>query len=78
MSRLYEIQAKNHEPEPTFKEIGQRGQQNKNNVEFHVQVTVKDKTVSAWGHTKKEAKRRAAIQIGLPIDADHSNAINPC
>lgn len=82
VSRLFEIQSKNHEPEPVFKDIGQRGQQNKNNIEFHIQLTVKDKTASAWGHTKKEAKRRAAIEIltqmGLQFKADNSNTINNC
>lgn len=82
VSRLFEIQAKNHGTQPTFKDIGQRGQQNTNNVEFHVQVTVNDRNASAWGRTKKEAKRRAAIemltQMGLKIEADNSNTINPC
>lgn len=82
VSRLFEIQSKNHEPEPVFKDIGQRGQQNKNNIEFHVQVTVKDKTASAWSHTKKEARRHAAIemltQMGLQVEADNSNTINNC
>ena len=82
VSQLFEIQAKNHASQPTFKDIGQRGQQNKNNVEFQVQVTVNDRTASAWGRTKKEAKRRAAIemltQMGLQIETDNSNTINPC
>lgn len=82
VSRLFEIQAKNHEHEPIFKDIGQRGQQNKNNVEFHVQVTVKDKIASAWGPTKRDAKRRAAIQMliqmGLQVEANNSNTVNSC
>ncbi|XP_055295770.1 uncharacterized protein LOC129565207 [Sitodiplosis mosellana] len=82
VSRLFEIQAKNHEPVPIFKDIGQRGQPNQNNVEFHVQVTINNRTASAWARTKKEAKRRAAIemltQMGLQIEADNSNTINPC
>lgn len=79
VSRLHEIQAKDHEKEPIFKVIGHRGEHSKHNQEFNVQVTVKDKTASAWGYTKKDAKRRAAIemlnQLGLAIKADDSNTI---
>lgn len=80
VSRLFEIQAKNHEAAPIFKDLGQRGALNK--VEFHVQVTVNNKTTSAWGHSKKDAKRRAAIelltQMGLRVESDGSNVLNNC
>lgn len=79
VSRLHEIQAKAHKKEPIFQIIGHRGEQNKNNQEFHVQVTVNDKTASAWAFTKKEAKRRAAIEMlnsmGSTVESDGSNNI---
>lgn len=75
VSRLYEIQAKIHGKAPIFKEIGERGQQN--NLEFHVQVIVDCKIACAWGHTKKDAKRQAAIKMlslmELPVDAAGNN-----
>ncbi|XP_031624121.1 uncharacterized protein LOC116341295 [Contarinia nasturtii] len=80
VSRLFEIQAKNHQVAPVFKDIAQRGEQNK--VEFHIQVSVNNKSASAWGHTKKDARRRAAIelltQMGLQVEADASNTLNNC
>lgn len=80
VSRLHEIQAKLHHQEPIFKVIEHRGQQNRNNLEYHVQVTINDnKSASAWAHTKKEAKRRAAIAMlhtmGLPVEGDETNGI---
>lgn len=79
VSRLYEIQAKNHENEPIFTDVGERGQQIRNNVEFQVQVTVNGKKASAWGHTKKDAKRRAAVEMltlmRLPVEDDQSNSV---
>lgn len=79
VSRLHEIQAKLHQTEPIFKVLGHRGEQNKNNLEYNVQVVVNDKTASVWAHTKKEAKRRAAIAMlnlmGLPVEGDSTNAI---
>lgn len=76
ISRLYEIQAKIHGEAPIFKEIGERGQQN--SLEFHVQVIVDCKIACAWGHTKKDAKRRAAIEMlalmKLPVDNAGNNA----
>lgn len=80
VSRLHEIQAKNYESLPVFKEIGHRRHPTKNNVEFHIQVKINDKTASAWAHTKKDAKRRAAIQMltqmGLQVEIDSSNNLN--
>lgn len=77
VSRLHEIQAKNHGNQPIFKDVGQRGQQQNNNVEFQVQVTINDKIAAAWGHTKKDAKRRAAIEMlklmDLPIASKSSD-----
>lgn len=79
VSRLHEIQAKLHQSEPIFKVIGHRGEQNKNNREYHMQVMVNDKSASAWGHTKRDAKRRAAIVMlnlmGLPVEGDGTNVI---
>lgn len=79
VSRLHEIQAKLHQTEPIFKVLGHRGEQNNNNHEYNVQVTVNDKSASAWAHTKREAKRRAAIAMlnlmGLPVEGDGTNAI---
>lgn len=79
VSRLHEIQAKLHQTEPIFKVLGHRGEQNKNNLEYNVQVVINDKSASAWAHTKKEAKRRAAIAMlnlmGLPVEGDGTNAI---
>lgn len=79
VSRLHEIQAKSHQTEPIFKVLGHRGEQNKNNLEYNVQVVVNDKSAAAWAHTKKEAKRRAAIAMlnlmGLPVEGDGTNAI---
>lgn len=81
ISRLYEIQAKNYASAPVFKELEQRVPANKSR-EFHIQVTVNDKTTSAWASTKKDAKRRAAIEMltlmGVPVEAEHSNSINHC
>lgn len=78
VSRLHEIQAKLHQTEPIFKVIAHRGEQSKNNREFHVQVVINDKSASAWAHTKREAKRRAAIAMlnlmGLPVEGDSTNA----
>lgn len=75
VSRLYEIQAKIHGKAPIFKEIGERGQQN--SLEFHVQVIIDCKVACAWGHTKKDAKRRAAIKMlalmDLPVYAAGNN-----
>lgn len=82
VSQLHEIQAKNHKHHPLFKDIGRRGQQNENNIEFQVQVTVNGRSASAWGHTKKEAKRRAVIAMltlmGVSIEAEQSNSIKNC
>lgn len=79
VSRLYEIQAKLHQSEPIFKVIGHRGDENKNNHEYHVQVVVGDRSASAWAHTKREAKKSAAIAMlnimGLPVEGDGTNAI---
>lgn len=79
VSRLHEIQAKLHQTEPIFKVLGHRGEQSKNNLEYNVQVVVNDKSASAWAHTKKEAKRRAAIAMlnlmGLPVEGDGTNVI---
>lgn len=79
VSRLYEIQVKNHENGPIFTDIGERGHQNRNIVEFQVQVKVNGRTASAWGHTKKDAKRRAAVEMltlmRLPVEADNSNSV---
>lgn len=79
VSRLHEIQAKLHQSEPIFKVIGHRGDENKNNHEYNVRVVVNEKTESAWAHTKREAKRQAAIamlnRMGLPVEGDGTNAI---
>lgn len=79
VSRLHEIQAKLHQSEPIFKVIGHRGEQSKNNREYQVQVMVNDKSASAWAHTKREAKRSAAIAMlklmGLPVEGDGTNAV---
>lgn len=53
VSRLHEIQAKLHQPEPIFNVLGHRGEQNKNNLEYNVQVVLNDKSASAWAHTKR-------------------------
>lgn len=75
VSLLYEIQAKNHDSAPIFKDVAERCQQNQN--EFQVQVMVDDRIAFACGYTKKEAKRRAAIemlkQMHLPIESEESN-----
>lgn len=77
VSHLFEIQAKNHDAHPIFNVIGHRGEIHKQ--EFQVQVKVKDRTTSAWGFTKKEAKRRAAIEmlilLGVTTETDHSNTV---
>lgn len=77
ISRLFEIQAKNHDEHPIFNVIDERGEIHKR--EFHVQVKVKDKTTSAWGFTKKEAKRRAAIEmltlLGVTVETDRLNTV---
>lgn len=81
ISRLYEIQAKNYARAPMFKELEQKAEANKSR-QFHIQLTVNDKTISAWGNTKKDAKRKAAIEMltlmGIPVEVDHSNSINHC
>lgn len=82
VSRLYEIQAKLHQSEPKFKDIGHgcdHHDQNKSNRKYHVQVMVNNKSTSAWSHTKREAKRQAAIAMlklmGLPVEGDDTNVI---
>lgn len=79
VSRLHEIQSKLHQTEPIFKVLGHRGEQNKNNHEYNVQVTVNNKSASAWAHTKREAKRRAASAMlnlmGLAVEGDGTNVI---
>lgn len=81
VSRLYEFQAKNYESPPIFKEVGQRIQQNKKH-EFNIQVTVNGRTASVWAANKKDAKRKAAIEMltlmGIAVEAEHSNSINHC
>lgn len=79
VSRLYLISSKQHQMEPNFKVITVKQYRNQNNHivrrDFQVQIKYGDKTLSAWGQTKKDAKRKAAIamlkQMGLQVDGDN-------
>lgn len=76
ITRLYMIQAKNHQLGPVYKQIAQRNIRNdKNHIirqEFQVQVKVGDKEANGWGDTKRSAKRKATIEIlklmGIQVD----------
>lgn len=67
ISRLYLIRATKHQSDPIFKEISRKHFRNqKNHIirhEFQYEVKVDDKSASAWGQTKKDAKRKAAITM---------------
>lgn len=67
ITRLYLIRATQHRSDPIFKEISRKHFRNqKNHIirhEFQYEVKVDNKTASAWGQTKKDAKRKAAIEM---------------
>lgn len=67
ISRLHLIRATQHQSDPIFKEISRKHFRNqKNHIirhEFQYEVKVDNKTASAWGQTKKDAKRKAAIAM---------------
>lgn len=80
VSRLYLIRATQHKTEPIFKEIGKKHYRNQQNHiirhEFQVQVKLDDKIASAWGQTKRDARRKAAIAmlrlLNLQVDTGES------
>lgn len=67
ISRMHLIRATQHQSDPIFKEISRKHFRNqKNHIirhEFQYEVKIDDKTASAWGQTKKDAKRKAAIAM---------------
>lgn len=77
VARLYLIRAKQHQTEPVFKEIARKHYRNeKNHIirhEFQIQVKIDDKTASAWGPTKKEAKRKAATVMLTQMNLNVTN-----
>lgn len=78
ITRLYQIQARKHQMEPIFKEIGQKNFRNqKNHIirrEFNIEVEIDNITAGASGFSKKSAKRKAAIamlrRMGLDVEVD--------
>lgn len=67
VTRLYMIQAKNHQLGPIYKQIAQRNIRNEKShiirQEFQVQVKVGDKEAIGWGDTKRSAKREATVEV---------------
>lgn len=67
ITRLHLIRATQHKSDPIFKETSRKHFRNqKNHIirhEFQYEVKIDDKTASAWGQTKKDAKRKAAIAM---------------
>lgn len=67
ITRLHLIRATQHRSDPIFKEISRKHFRNqKNHIirhEFQYEVKIDDKAVSAWGQTKKDAKRKTAIEM---------------
>lgn len=76
VSRLYLIRSTQKQMDPVFKNVAEKVFRNqKNHIirrEFQIEVRLDDKTASAWGQTKKDAKRKAAIamlkQMNLQVD----------